>query len=251
MKEKTVLITGGTSGIGLASARRFAQNDWNVVIMGRDMARGNAAAEEIAMTGKGRCLYVQGDVAIIDNCCQAVHQAVELTGSLDVLVNSAGVYLERAVEDMTETDFDRIMNVNIKGTYFMTQQAITEMKRHGSGSVINISSDAGVQGNMLCSAYCASKGAVNLFTKAMALELAPYNIRINSVCPGDILTPLTETQLKQYPDRAAALKEMASVYPLGRIGTPEEIAAVVEFLASDQAGFITGAIWTVDGGITA
>jgi NAD(P)-dependent dehydrogenase (short-subunit alcohol dehydrogenase family) len=104
---------------------------------------------------------------------------------------------------------------------------------------------------MLCSAYCASKGAVNLFTKAMALELAPYNIRINSVCPGDILTPLTENQLKQYPDRAAALKEMASVYPLGRIGTPEEIAAVVEFLASDQAGFITGAIWTVDGGITA
>ena len=104
---------------------------------------------------------------------------------------------------------------------------------------------------MLCSAYCASKGAVNLFTKAMALELAPYNIRINSVCPGDILTPLTETQLKQYPDRAAALKEMASVYPLGRIGTPEEAAAAISFLSSQEAAFITGTILSVDGGLTA
>ena len=168
-----------------------------------------------------------------------------------MLVNSAGVYFERAIEDMGEEDFARIMDINVKGTYFMTQQAVSAMKKQGSGVIVNVSSDAGIHGNMLCSAYCASKGAVNLFTKAMALELAPWNIRVNSVCPGDVMTPLTEKQLAQYPDREAALKEMSSVYPLGRIGTPEEIAGVIEFLCSDAAAFVNGAIWSVDGGITA
>lgn len=252
MKEKIALITGGTSGIGLASAQRLSCKGWQVFVMGRDAARGQAAERELNTTvGRNKCRYIQGDVAKRDACRQAVQNVIEATGGLDLLVNSAGIYLERAIEDMSEADFDEIMNVNVRGTYFMTQQAVMEMKKKGGGTVLNISSDAGVHGNMLCSAYCASKGAVNLFTKAMALELATYNIRINSICPGDVLTPLTESQLEQYPDRARALKEMASVYPLGRIGTPEEIAAVVDFLASEEAGFITGAIWTVDGGITA
>ncbi|WP_407398613.1 SDR family NAD(P)-dependent oxidoreductase [Anaerovibrio sp.] len=252
MDNKTVLITGGTSGIGLATAIRFAGKGYNVVLLGRDAERGLRAVKTVMERISGaNCNYIPCDVRIISDCKNAVEKAAELYGSIDVLVNSAGVYFERAIEDMGEDDFSLIMDINVKGTYFMTQQAALAMKKRGSGVIVNVSSDAGIHGNMLCSAYCASKGAVNLFTKAMALELAPWNIRVNSVCPGDVMTPLTEKQLEQYPDRETALREMKSVYPLGKIGTPEEIAGVIEFLCSDDAAFVNGAIWSVDGGITA
>ena len=132
----------------------------------------------------------------------------------------------------------------------MAKYAVPELKKQGV-CIVNVSSDAGLQGNYLCSAYCASKGAVTMFTKALALELAPWKVRVNCICPGDIATPLTEKQLQEAPDRQEALREMSSVYPLGRIGTAEEAAAVIVFLASDQAAFVTGAAWSVDGGITA
>lgn len=252
MDNKTVLITGGTSGIGLATAIRFTGKGYNVVLLGRDAERGLRAVKTVMERISGaNCNYIPCDVRIISDCKNAVEKAAELYGSIDVLVNSAGVYFERAIEDMGEDDFSLIMDINVKGTYFMTQQAALAMKKRGSGVIVNVSSDAGIHGNMLCSAYCASKGAVNLFTKAMALELAPWNIRVNSVCPGDVMTPLTEKQLEQYPDRETALREMKSVYPLGKIGTPEEIAGVIEFLCSDDAAFVNGAIWSVDGGITA
>lgn len=252
MDNKTVLITGGTSGIGLATAIRFAGKGYNVVLLGRDAERGLRAVKTVMERISGaNCNYIPCDVRIISDCKNVVEKAAELYGSIDVLVNSAGVYFERAIEDMGEDDFSLIMDINVKGTYFMTQQAALAMKKRGSGVIVNVSSDAGIHGNMLCSAYCASKGAVNLFTKAMALELAPWNIRVNSVCPGDVMTPLTEKQLEQYPDRETALREMKSVYPLGKIGTPEEIAGVIEFLCSDDAAFVNGAIWSVDGGITA
>ncbi|WP_295916755.1 SDR family oxidoreductase [Anaerovibrio lipolyticus] len=252
MDSKTVLITGGTSGIGLATAVKFAGKGDNVVLLGRDADRGLRAVKTVMeRIGGANCNYFPCDVRKIKDCKNAVEKATELYGSIDVLVNSAGVYFERAIEDMGEEDFALIMDINVKGTYFMTQQTVLAMKKQSSGVIVNVSSDAGIHGNMLCSAYCASKGAVNLFTKAMALELAPWNIRVNSVCPGDVMTPLTEKQLAQYPDREAALKEMSSVYPLGKIGTPEEIAGVIEFLCSDAAAFVNGAIWSVDGGITA
>ncbi|WP_297570171.1 SDR family NAD(P)-dependent oxidoreductase [uncultured Anaerovibrio sp.] len=280
MNGKTVLITGGTSGIGLACAIIFFRQGHNVAVIGRNAERGISAVKEIAsiaLQGKNvnesadalaacwtdvsmgkiytlygkRIYYLQGDIRKYEDCVQAVNSVVEEFGAIDILVNSAGVYMEKSLDDMTEADYSLIMDTNIKGTYFMTQQAAERMKKRNNGAIINISSDAGVQGNMLCSAYCASKGAVNMFTKAMALELAPWSIRVNCVCPGDVMTPLTERQLAQYPDREAALKEMEGIYPLKRLGTPAEIAAVVAFLASDKAGFINGAIWSVDGGITA
>ncbi len=252
MANKTVIITGGTSGIGLALAMRFAGKGNNVVLLGRDADRGLRAVKTVMERVSGaKCSYIPCDVRNIHDCKNAAQKVADLYGHIDALVNSAGIYFERAIEDMTEEDFYLIMDINFKGTYFMTQQVAAEMKKQGFGVIVNISSDAGVHGNMLCSAYCASKGAVNLFTKAMALELAPWNIRVNSVCPGDVMTPLTEKQLAQYPDRETALNEMSSVYPLGKIGTPEEIAGVVEFLCSDDAAFVNGAIWSVDGGITA
>ena len=152
---------------------------------------------------------------------------------------------------MTEYDYDLLMNTNIKGTYFMCKAVLPELKKKRGCSIVNVSSDAGLKGNYLCSAYCASKGAVTIFTKALALETASYGIRVNCICPGDIFTPLTEKQLEKESSRELALREMSSVYPLGRIGTDYEAASVIVFLASDAAGFVTGAAWSVDGGLTA
>ncbi|MGM9540724.1 SDR family NAD(P)-dependent oxidoreductase [Anaerovibrio sp.] len=243
---RVALITGGTSGIGLAAAELFLQAGWQVAVMGRDAGRGQRAAD-----GLGReAMYVQGDVMRTEDCRRAVAETAGRFGGLDALINSAGIYFERAIEDMEEAEFDRMMSVNLKGTYFMTKYAVEVMKKQGRGCIVNVSSDAGLHGNLLCSAYCASKGAVNMFTKAMALELGPFGIRINAVCPGDVLTPLTESQLAQYPDRRQALQEMSSVYPLGRIATAEEVAEVIRFLCSEAAGFVNGALWSIDGGLT-
>ena len=248
---KTVLITGGTSGIGRKTAEVFLQNGWQAAILGRDKSKGKRVVEAFANDyPQARVLYVEGDVSNTDDCAKAVEQAVRWGGSLDVLINSAGQYFEKALEDVTEDDFDAMLGINLKGTVFMTKYAVAQMKKQGFGSIVNVSSDAGLHGNMLCSTYCASKGGINMFTKAMALELGPYGIRINAVCPGDVLTPLTEAQLAQYPDRQQALQEMASVYPSGRIAAPKEIADVIYFLAGEQASFVNGALWSVDGGIT-
>lgn len=250
--SRVALITGGTSGIGLAAARLFAADGWQVAVMGRNPERGREAAAVLAEHGKniGCVKYLQGDVARTADCQRAVAEAAEWGGRLDALINSAGIYFERALEDMEEGAFDELLGINLKGTYFMTKYAVEIMQGQGSGCIVNVSSDAGLQGNLLCSAYCASKGAVNMFTKAMALELGPLGIRINAVCPGDVLTPLTEAQLAQYPDRQQALGEMGSIYPLGRIAEADEVAAVIKFLASEGAGFVNGALWSIDGGLT-
>lgn len=248
---QVVLISGGTSGIGKRSAELFAAGGYQVAILGRDAIKGQQVAESLQQSyPQTKILYIQGDVSKVEDCAKAVAQTVQWGGSLDVLINSAGRYFEKALEDVTEEDFDAMVGINLKGTVFMTKYAVLQMKKQGTGNIVNISSDAGIHGNMLCSSYCASKGGVNMFTKAMALELGPYGIRINAVCPGDVLTPLTEAQLKQYPDRQVALQEMASVYPLGRIATVDEVAEIVYFLAGSKSSFVNGALWSVDGGLT-
>ena len=247
--KKTVLITGGTSGIGLAAAEIFLENGWRAVIVGRDVGRGNCAVRMLKKHSED-VMFVSGDVRTCDGCKDIVEKAISAGSRIDFLVSSAGIYFEKGIMEMSESDYDDIMSVNVRGTYFMAQAAIPELRRHQGASIVNIASDAGLHGNYLCTAYCASKGAVVLFTKALALELAPQ-IRVNCVCPGDIMTPLTKQQLGVAGDRDKALDEMASVYPMHRIGKAREAAAAIWYLASDDAGFITGTSISVDGGITA
>lgn len=249
--NRVVLLTGGTSGIGLAAARLFLQAGCTVALAGRSAVRGEAALASLGgLAADGCAAFFAADLRCADEARRLVDAVRARFSRLDVLVNSAGVYLERALEDLTEEEFDDVMDTNVKGTFFTTQAALAPLKE-SRGNIVNLSSDAGLHGNFLCTAYCASKGAVTLFTKSLALELAPCGVRVNCVCPGDVATPMTEEQLRDAPDREEALQQMAGVYPLGRIARAEEVAAIIFFLASDAASFVTGAAWSVDGGLTA
>ena len=246
---KVVLISGGTSGIGLATAKKFLASGATVVINGRDIGRGQLALQELSGWSV-HVTFIAGDVTRTDDCRALVERTCQQFGRIDVLVNSAGEYLEKSLADTTEAEYDRIMSVNMKGAFFLTQAALSELEK-SRGNVVNVSSDAGLTGNVLCTAYCASKGALTLFTKALALESAPHGVRVNCVCPGDIETPMLERQVAEAADPQIFRRQMAEIYPQGRIGTAEEVASVILFLASDAAAFVTGAAWSVDGGLTA
>lgn len=244
--RRVVCITGGTSGIGLATAKCFLDHGDTVIVAGRSKARAKAALCSI----HGDCHYVELDVRSRVSCQSVMDGIADRFGKLDVLVNAAGIYHEGALETVDETVYESIMSTNLHGTVWMSQAALPLLKKT-RGNIVNVSSDAGLHGNYFCAVYAASKGAVNLFTRSLALETASFQVRVNAICPGDILTPMTEAQLACGVDRDAALCEMASVYPLGRIGRSEEVADVIVFLASEKASFITGVCWSVDGGLTA
>ena len=240
---KTVLITGGTSGIGLAAAKKFLAKNYNCVLVGRSEKKFAAVKNELV----GNFEFISADVGKISDCEKVLNLAVEKFGGVDILVNSAGIYTEGAINSVTEKIFDEVFQTNFKGTFFMCRAAVDELKKN-RGVIVNIASDAGFHGNYFCALYAASKGAVIAFTKSLALELANYSVRVNCVAPGDILTPMTENQLKISGEKISDLEKF---YPLGRIGKAEEVAEAIFFLASEKSSFITGEILKVDGGLTA
>ncbi|MBR7024974.1 MAG: SDR family oxidoreductase [Selenomonadaceae bacterium] len=237
---KTAIITGGTSGIGSATAKIFLANDFNCVLVGRSRERFEKIKSELV----GNFEFVSADVRRVEDCEKIISRAVEIFGGVDVLVNSAGIYHEGAITSTNEKIFDDLFNTNVKGTFFLARAAVVELIKT-QGAIVNVASDAGLKGNYFCAAYAASKGAVVAFTKSLALELASFSIRVNCVAPGDILTPLTLNQLKT---SGSTLEDLEKFYPLGRIGKPEEVAEAIYFLSS--AKFITGAVLSVDGGLT-
>ena len=193
MKNRSVLITGGTSGIGLAAARLFLDAGANVAIAGRKTKQGEAALQSLETPN--RVYFFPADVRLSTDCDRLVKEAKKKLGRLDVLVNSAGVYQEESAESLSETSYAEIMDTNVKGTMFMVRAALPFL-RETKGNIVNVASDAGLHGNYLCSLYCASKGAVILYTRALAIEKASFGVRVNAIAQGDILTPLTEKQLK-------------------------------------------------------
>lgn len=245
---RTVLISGGTSGIGYAAAEIFLACGASVVLMGRDQVRGETALARLA--GGARAVYCAGDVRLTEDCRAVVEEAVHAFGGLDILVNAAGIYAEGALEELSDTTLEELLDVNLKGTMQMTRAALPYL-RAARGNIVNVASDAGLHGNYYCAAYAATKGAVVAFTRSLALETARDGLRVNAVAPADILTPLTERQLRPDLPREEQLRTMAELYPTGRIGTPEEAASVIAFLASSGAAWVTGSVYTVDGGLTA
>lgn len=237
---KTAIITGGTSGIGLATAKKFLDENYNCVLVGRDEKKFlnlNFA--------DNRVKFIAADVGNVENCSRVVDETVKHFGGVDTLINCAGIYVEGAINFVTEKTFDEIFKTNVKGTFFMCKSVVDELIKT-RGTIVNVASDAGVHGNYFCAAYAASKGAVVALTKSLALELASFNVRVNCVAPADILTPLTQRQLELSGE---TVDDLSKIYPLGRIGTAEEVAESIYFLASNKSSFITGEILNVNGGL--
>lgn len=247
MKNQVIAIAGGTSGIGLATAKWVVARGGSVFLGGRSIEKGN---EALALL-EGRGSFTSLDVKNPVECRHWLESIYHEAGRLDGLVNSAGVYWEGPMEQVSEEIYQDVMDTNTKGTFFLCQGAMKIMDAQGGGRIVNVASDAGINGNFGCALYCASKSAVVGLTKALSLEGALGKVRVNAVCPGDVDTPLWLAQCELRPDQEAAQKEMAQMYPLGRIAKPEEVAEVIGFLLSEKSSFVTGAIWTVDGGLSA
>jgi NAD(P)-dependent dehydrogenase (short-subunit alcohol dehydrogenase family) len=243
---KVALISGGAGGIGAATAKLLAKEGAAVVIADLLEDEGRATEAFIAESG-GKALFVNLDVTSEDSWNKAVQAAVSSFGKLDILVNNAGVSRRKGVEETTSEDWDFVMDVNVKGVFLGTKAAIPEMRKAGGGSIINISSIYGLVGSDTSAAYHASKGAVRIFNKSTAIQYAGENIRANSVHPGFVDSPMT----RAHHDDPNIQEQRVAKMPLGRMGEPEDIAAGILYLASDESSFVTGAELVIDGGMTA
>jgi NAD(P)-dependent dehydrogenase (short-subunit alcohol dehydrogenase family) len=250
LQDKVALITGGNSGIGRATAILFAKEGARVVIAARNEARGNETMESIAKSG-GQAIFVACDVRKAEDCQKAVERAIEDFGQLNVLVNNAGTIYRVTVVDTTEEEWDDTMDTNVKGAYLMSKYAIPWMVKNGSGVIINTASYYGLVGGKEAAAYCASKGAMVLLTKAMALDHAAQNIRVNCICPGSVDTPMLKQEMEELGGVEKLRPLFEAKHPLGRICSSEEVARAALFLASDDSAFVTGSSLVIDGGITA
>jgi NAD(P)-dependent dehydrogenase (short-subunit alcohol dehydrogenase family) len=244
---KVALVTGGASGIGRAVAHKFGQAGAFVALADIDEAGGGEIIQEIRDNG-GEARFFTCDVTRADQCEKTVDETLNVFGGLHILVNAAGMILRATVLETDEADWDRTLDVNLKGTFLMCKFALPKIAQSGGGAVVNISSGWGLVGGRRAAAYCASKGGVVLLTKAMALDHAGQNIRVNCVCPGDTDTPMLREEARQMGKSIDAFLKDAADRPLGRLGTPEEVARAVLFLASESATFITGTTLVVDGG---
>ena len=248
LQGKVAIITGAASGIGKATAELFAAQGATLVLADWHGEAGAVLTDALQKQG-AEAVFVQVDVSKTEDVKRMVRTAVEQYGRVDVIFNNAGIEGEQApTAEATEENFDRVIDVNLKGVFLGMKYGIRQMLQNGGGVVVNNASVAGLVGFAGIPAYCAAKGGVVQLTKAAAMEYAAQNIRVNCVCPGVIMTPMIERFTAGNPEAMDALKEME---PIGRLGTPEEIAQAVMFLASDAGSFVTGAAMPVDGGFVA
>jgi NAD(P)-dependent dehydrogenase (short-subunit alcohol dehydrogenase family) len=243
---KVALITGAASGIGRATALLFANEGAAVVVTDINQA-GRAVAEEIVRSGRS-AIFEHADVTRAADCQRVVNRTLQAFGGIHVLFNNAGIIRRASVVELSEEDWDRVMAVNVKSIFLMSRLAIPIMAKAGGGSIINTASGWGLVGGPRAAAYCASKGAVVLLTKAMAVDHGLQNIRVNCICPGDTDTGMLRNEALQLGEQEDVFLSDSARRPLGRIGKPEEIAQAALYLASEAASFVTGTALVVDGG---
>lgn len=243
---KVALITGGASGIGRASATRLALEGAAVALADIDDETGLEACQFVEDLG-GQAILLHADVTVEEACRRMVEATLGVLGRLDVLVTCAGVGSGGTVVDTGEDDWDRVVDLDLKGVYLASKYALPAMREGGGGSVVHMASIGGLRGDWGGASFSAAKGAVINLTRHMAVAHAGEGIRVNCICPGVIETPLTEKWLGDPDTRAGVLAR----HPIGRLGTAEDVAAAVAYLASDEASFVTGAILAVDGGALA
>jgi len=243
--KRVALVTGGTSGIGEATAVLFAEEGAQVAIIGRNEDRGNAVAQRIGRNA----IFIPADVCSADDCRRSIERTVDAFGRIDVLFNNAGVYFANDAVDCSEDEWDAQIDTSLKGAFLMSKFALPHMIAQGSGSIVHCSSGWGLVGGAKAVAYCAAKGGMILMTKAMAIDHGPQGIRVNAVCPGDTDTPMEhEDAENQGLSWDEFVHEAVAGRAIERMATPEEIARAVLFLASDESAFTTGVALPVDGG---
>jgi 3-oxoacyl-[acyl-carrier protein] reductase len=250
LRDKVALITGAASGIGRASALRFAQEGARVLIADVQDAAGDGVAAAITAAG-GQAFYVHADVSQADDARRMVAAALERFGRLDILFNNAGVGRHIPFDELIEAEWDRIVNVNLRGVYLGCRYGVPALRQAGGGAILNTASQSGLQGHPNNQAYCAAKAGVINFTRSLAKDLARHNIRANCICPGGTDTPILQGYVPagESPDYVARM--VAPRTPFGRLARPEEIAAAALFLVSDEASFVSGVALPVDGAASA
>ena len=247
LSGKVALVTGGASGIGRATALLLAREGAAVTIADLNAQEGGAVAGEITRSG-GRAIFESADVTHTKDCRRLVDRTIREFERIDILFNNAGVIRRATILDLSEDDWDRVMAVNVKSVYLLSREVIPHMQTQGRGSIINTASGWGLAGGAKAAVYCASKGAVVLLTKAMAIDHGPQNIRVNCICPGDTDTGMLRTEAQQLGEANDRFLAEAAKRPLGRVGSSEEIAQAVLYLANDASSFVTGTALVVDGG---
>ena len=243
---KVALITGAAAGIGRAAAILFAREGATVAITDINPA-GQDVAEDVVRSGS-QAIFEHADVTRAADCQRVVERTLRELGTIDIIFNNAGIMRRASVVELTEAEWDRVMAVNVKSIFLMSRQVVPIMVKAGGGSIINTASGWGLAGGPRAAAYCASKGAVVLLTKAMAVDHGPQKIRVNCICPGDTDTSMLRNEAQQLGSREDVFLAESARRPLGRIGRPEEIARAALYLAGDASSFVTGTALVVDGG---
>lgn len=247
VEGKTAIITGGAGGIGRATALLFSGEGAAVSVVDLDEQAGGELVREISASG-GRAMFERCDVTRDNDCRRVVEHTVEQFGAIHILFNNAGIIRRASILEVSEREWDAVIAVNVKSIFLMSRLVIPIMAKAGRGSIINTASGWGLAGGAKAAAYCASKGAVILLTKAMAIDHGAQNIRVNAICPGDTDTTMLRNEAAQLGEQEGRFLADSAKRPLGRLGRPEEIAQAALYLASDESSFVTGTTLVIDGG---